>query len=267
MLLEVRGGHFGYGEREILSDINFTLHSGEILAVLGANGVGKTTLLKCALGFLQWSKGGTFIDERDMREFKPVDIRRRIAYVPQAKNMNLALSAEDMILLGRAARLSVFSQPSKEDRRIVDETMELVGISYLHGKKCTQMSGGELQMVLIARALCTKPEIIILDEPESNLDFKNQLIVLELLKTLTHSTGVGVLVNTHYPEHAIKIADSGLLLIHHSKNLYGAIRDIISEENMKKAFQVKVHINEMEYGDKIYVGVTPIEVQSDGSGI
>ena len=208
MIFSVENGQFGYADRKILHGVSFSLESSEVMTVLGPNGVGKTTLLKCMMGLLNWENGKTLIDGKPMKEMKTSEVWRRIAYVPQSKGTALSYTAREMVLMGRSARLGLFSQPTKEDYRAADEAMEQVGITRLAQKQCSCMSGGELQMVLIARALCSNPEMLVLDEPESNLDFKNQLIVLETIQKLAKERGIAAIVNTHYPAHALKIADN-----------------------------------------------------------
>ena len=236
MKFEVRQGNFSYGHRHILQDISFCLDGAGILAVLGPNGVGKTTLLKCMMGLLRWDSGGSFLDETPLSALSYGEIWRRIAYVPQSKGISLSYTALEMVLMGRSSRLGLFAQPSREDLRLAEEALEEVGVSFLSQKPCSQMSGGELQMVLIARALCTKPELLILDEPESNLDFKNQLVILDIVKRLSREKGIGAVINTHYPAHALKIADQALILNRDGTSIYGRADETITEENMERLF-------------------------------
>lgn len=260
MTFSVENGEFGYGDRKILHGVSFTLQESEVMTVLGPNGVGKTTLLKCMMGLLPWEKGRTLIDGKPLREMKTADIWSRIAYVPQSKGTALSYTAREMVLMGRSARLGLFAQPTKEDYRAADEAMERVGITWLADKQCSCMSGGELQMVLIARALSSNPKMLVLDEPESNLDFKNQLIVLETIQKLSKEQGIGAIVNTHYPAHALKIADKALLLNYNGCCQFGEVTDIVNERNMQKAFHVEVKIVDFQYNDKNHKGVIPISI-------
>lgn len=236
MKFEVINGSFGYGSAAILHDVSFSLEGNQVLAVLGPNGVGKTTLLKCMMGLLKWNRGETRIDGLAMDTMSHSRIWKRIAYVPQSKGISLSYTALEMVLMGRSARLGLFAQPSREDMAIAEKAMEEVGITFLKDKQCSRMSGGELQMVLIARALCTQPEMLILDEPESNLDFKNQLVILDIVKQLSRERGIAAIINTHYPAHALKIADRALILKRDGSSFYGEAGATITEENMKKAF-------------------------------
>lgn len=260
MIFSVENGEFGYGERKILQDVSFSLREGEVMTVLGPNGVGKTTLLKCMMGLLRWEQGKTMLDGTPMQEMKPSDVWSRIAYVPQSKGTALSYTAREMVLMGRSARLGLFAQPTKDDYRAADAAMEAVGITRLASKQCSCMSGGELQMVLIARALSANPQMLVLDEPESNLDFKNQLIVLETIQRLSKEKGIAAIVNTHYPAHALKIADKALLLDYKGGCLYGNVSDVVNEENMRKAFHVEVKIVDFPYKDQNHKGVIPISI-------
>lgn len=260
MIFSVENGTFGYGKRQILHEIQFELKSGEVLTVLGPNGVGKTTLLKCMMGMFKWNSGRTLLDGTPLGEIKSADIWKRIAYVPQSKATALSYTGFEMVLMGRSARLGLFAQPSKEDYQIAEEAMEAVGITHLRNKCCSQISGGELQMILIARALSTRPELLILDEPESNLDFKNQLIVLETIQRLSKEQGIAAIVNTHYPAHALKIGDKALLLNYHGTCKFGSVTEIVNEENMGEAFHVEVKIVDFLYQEQKHKGVIPISI-------
>ena len=258
MKFEVKNGYFGYGKQNVLQNVSFSVEGNEVLAILGSNGVGKTTLLKCMMNLQKWSSGETRIDDQPITHMPPAKIWKRIAYVPQSKGISLSYTAFEMVLMGRSARLGLFSQPSKEDMEIAERSMEEVGITFLRDKQCSHMSGGELQMVLIARALCTQPEMLVLDEPESNLDFKNQLIILDIVRHLAEERNIGAIINTHYPAHALKIADKALILNRDGTSFYGGAKETITEENMKKTFSVEVKIADYVYEDKHYYNVIPI---------
>ena len=261
MNFKVENGCFGYtGGRKVLSDINFEVNQKEILSILGSNGVGKTTLLKCTLGLLNWNSGRTLIDGKNRKDMKQSDVWSLIGYVPQAKLSAFAYTTEEMVLLGRNSRLGVLEQPGKEDRAIAERCMKRIGIEYLRGKLCSQISGGELQMVLIARALAAEPKLLILDEPESNLDFRNQLIVLETIKTLRDEEGISSIVNTHYPEHAITISDKALILNRDGSSVFGLAQDTIEEPHLKKAFGVNVKIKDFYLSEKKYTCVLPVSI-------
>lgn len=261
MNFEVKNGCFGYSNgKQILNDINFNVSEKEILSILGSNGVGKTTLLKCTLGLLNWKSGETLIDGKNIKSMKHSELWKSIGYVPQAKLSAFAYTVDEMVLLGRNSHLKMLEQPGKKDIEIAQKCIDRIGIGYLKGKLCSQISGGELQMVLIARALAAEPKLLILDEPESNLDFKNQLIVLDTIKSLRDEEGISSIVNTHYPDHAISISDKSLILNRDGSSIFGPADIVISEDNLAKSFGVDVKIEDFYHLNKKYTSVFPISV-------
>lgn len=236
MLLEVKDGSFGYTKEEmILKNISFILGSGEIMTILGQNGIGKTTLLKCIIGLLKWLEGQTYIDGKP---FNSMEDEEGIGYVPQAYKSVFAFTVSEMTAMGRARHIPIFGMPSKADEQKVLEALEIVGILDLKDRLCSQLSGGQLQLVYIARALVNDPQLLIMDEPESHLDFKNQYMVLKLIEKLKYEKGISFIINTHYPDYALKISDNTLIL-GQEDFLFGCSDEIITEENMKKYFQVE----------------------------
>ena len=261
MKIAVENGCFGYKKGEqLLQNVSLEATDGELVAILGPNGAGKTTMLRCMMGFLRWRAGRSSIDWKDIRTIPQRELWRTIAYVPQAKNASAAYTAEEMVLLGRSSRIGVFSQPKGEDLQMADQVMERLGILHLKEKKCSQISGGELQMVLIARALAAQPRLLILDEPESNLDFRNQLIVLDTIRRLRDERGLSFIVNTHYPEHAISISDQTLLLLGGGESLCGPTREVITEGNLRRAFSVEVCIRDLPVDRGQYTCVLPLKL-------
>ena len=237
MTFRVENGCFGYRSKEILHNINFEINKGEVVSVLGSNGVGKTTLLKCMMGLLKWKSGSSVFNGTDISKIRSRDLWQSIAYVPQAKGSAFGYSAIDMVTLGRSAHLGTFSQPGKDDIEAAEKAMEDMGIQYLHDKLCNEMSGGELQMVLIARALTIDPELLVLDEPESNLDFKNRLIIIDTIRSLSENRGISAVVNTHYSEHVLKISDKAIVLNRDGTSIFGNAADVMNEENIKNVFR------------------------------
>lgn len=260
MTFEVKHGSFGYGKGTVLNDISFSVSSGEVLAVLGSNGVGKTTLLKCMMGLQKWRKGESLLDGKNIAGLSHKELWQTIAYVPQSKASAFSFSALDMVVMGRSSRLGMLSRPTAEDEAAALAAMEDIGILHLKDKMCNGMSGGELQMVLIARALTADPKMLVLDEPESNLDFKNQLVILEVLEHLARDRSIASIINTHYPAHALKVAHKALLLNKDGTNYYGSIREVVNEENMCMSFGVNVSIQKFEVQGKLYNTVVPLSI-------
>ena len=185
MILQVQKGCFGYpGQPAILENIDLTLEEGHILAILGPNGIGKTTLLKCMIGLLPWHSGKTLLYGKEIHTLKPKEVWSTISYIPQSHGFAFSYTGLEMVLLGRSAHLGMFQQPGKEDLEMAEAMMERVGISHLANKDCNRMSGGELQMVLIARALINEPKLIILDEPTVGLDPVQVIEIRKLIREL-----------------------------------------------------------------------------------
>ena len=263
MSLEVNAGTFSYDkEHPVLMDITFSAQPGEVVAILGPNGAGKTTLLKCILGFLPWESGYTSLEGKKIREWKRNDLWKYISYVPQAREPAFSYRTEDMILLGRSPYLGNFSVPGKKDLEIVEQVMETAGISHLAGKNCSEISGGELQLVLIARALAAQPKLMILDEPESGLDFRNQLVVLDTVSRLAQE-GMACVFNTHYPEHALQRADKSLILSKGGSCVFGPTGKVITEENIRNAFGVNAMIGEIETPESTLRNVMPLSLAGE----
>lgn len=261
MIFEVKDGSYGFGNEVFFENLNFTIGNGETLAILGPNGIGKTTLLKCMMGLKPWIKGESRIDGKSFKDLSSKEIWTNIGYVAQAKNVSFTYTAKEMVLLGRSAHLGIFSQPSKEDLEIAEKAMEMVGITHLANKNCHQMSGGQLQMVLIARALASEPKMLIMDEPESNLDFKNQLIILDTIEQLAKKHQISCIINTHYPAHALRVAHKSLILAKNKEWFWGDSKEIINEANMKKAFDVRVAIESFHIEGEKHTYVVPISFQ------
>ena len=247
MILKIEGGCFGYkGGPRILEDINIELDRGEILAVLGPNGAGKTTLLRCMMDMIHWDSGRSLLDGEDISKMPASRLWRKMAYVPQARSAAATYTAFQTVLLGRSSRIGVFSSPKEIDIKAAEDAMKRLGIYQLADQPCYALSGGELQMVLIARALATEAELLVLDEPESNLDFKNQIVVLDAVSSLAKD-GVACIFNTHYPAHALQRADKSLLLNKGGMSIYGPTKYVVSEDDIRSIFGVNAIVG--DFGD------------------
>lgn len=265
MRLAVEHGCFSWrkdDERLLLNDICFDAGPGDLVAVLGPNGSGKTTLLRCIMGFLKWRSGSAALDGKDIASIPNRELWQSLAYVPQSKGAAVAYSVEEMVLLGSGSRHGMFGRPDERDAEIARAVMERMGIAGIAKRKCTELSGGQLQMVLIARAMAAQPKILILDEPESNLDFKNQLIVLTTLKKLADS-GTACIFNTHFPAHAARHATRSLLLRKDGHSIYGPTEEVITEQNISRAFGVDVAIGTVTAAGIPIPYVMPVEVRKE----
>src|SRR5262249_13865613 len=201
----------GYPDRTVGHGLDVTLATGEVIALLGPNGCGKTTLLKTLLGLLRPKAGEVRLGDKPLDNYSIREPARVIAYVPQVHISTFAFTVETVVLMGRTAHGSMFSGPSATDRAVVQAVLGRFGIAALAERPYTMISGGERQLVLLARALAQEPQFIVLDEPTASLDFGNQGKVMSEIRALAKS-GHGVLFTTHDPNHALRAADRAYLL-------------------------------------------------------
>ena len=258
MILEVKNGSFSYGDNDILNDINFNIEGCDILAILGRNGIGKTTLLKCIMGMLSWKEGYTKFNGKNIDEIGFKSLWKSVSYVPQAKRGS-ELSVRNMIIMGRSAHIGIFGKPSSKDYDIADSIINRLHIEKIADKQCNELSGGELQLVLIGRALASMPKLIVMDEPESNLDYHNQIHILELINDISKDTAC--ILNTHYPEHALQYANKSLLIFPDKTSVFGDTEHIITKENLENAFGISVHIGTEQISEVDYKYIIPLYKQ------
>ncbi len=250
MILEVKNGTYSYpGTSEpILNDVSFHIHEKEVLTILGKNGIGKTTLLKCVTGVFRWDKGEVALDGKKQEPGKMIS---EMAYVPQAHKLSYPYTVEDVVLMGRVRHMGPLSIPGKEDKEIAWNAMELAGVTDYAKRPSTKLSGGQLQLVYIARALASEPKILVMDEPESHLDFKNQFFILEMIEKLVEEKGLSCIINTHYPDHALRISDKSLML-GNNKYIFDKAEKVITEENVAEYFGVQSSIGLLSKNGKAY---------------
>ncbi len=257
MKFEIKDASFGYKKgKSLYENVNFSVESGEMVSILGPNGAGKTTLLRASMGLLKWTHGMSTLDGENISDFEPSRLWSKLAYVPQNNHRGGSYTVLQSVLLGMTNQIGMFSTPKAKDIELAEQTLDRLHILHLRDRKCNEISGGELQMTRIARSLVSHAGIIVLDEPESNLDFKNQMIVLDTLTKLS-SEGIGILFNTHYPEHALRRSAKSIL-IDHGKVLFGPTPKIITEENIESAFGVKAYIGQFETDNSMIANVIPV---------
>ncbi len=236
--LRVQEVQFSYDGHPALRDVTLSVDEGEMLGVIGPNGSGKSTLLKCINHVLQPQKGTIFIDGQPSDELDRKELARRFSYVPQQDKGGFPSTVFDTILLGRLPYLRW--RPGPEDRQIVREVMEKLDLTDLAQRDVNQLSGGQRQKVLIARALAQKPQVILLDEPTNNLDLKHQLEIMNLIKQQTEK-GISSLVAIHDLTLAMRYADKFLLLDQGQVFAAGGPQ-VVNVENVEALYGVKVSI-------------------------
>jgi iron complex transport system ATP-binding protein len=241
MRLEARHLDFGYRGRRVGSDVSLSLDSGEVLCLLGPNGSGKTTLFKTLLGLLPAQGGQVLVEGTDLRHKRRDEVAREISYVPQAHAAFFPFTVREVVLMGRTAHLGVFSSPSRRDRDIAQAAIERMRLGDLAESIYTRISGGERQLTLIARALAQDARIIVMDEPTANLDFGNQVRVLEHIQALAEG-GMGVLLSTHDPDQAFLCASRVALLHEGRLARLGGPGETITGESLKQIYGVDVAV-------------------------
>ena len=241
MSIEVKNLSFSYGNRPVLHGISFTVEKGEFLSILGPNGVGKSTLFRCVLGLLSGYTGQVLIDGMDVRTFSTREAARHIAYIPQSSRSIFNYSVFDIVLMGRTSALNTFRSPGKKDVEKCRWALEKIGISHLADRCFHRLSGGEQQLVLIARALVQDAPILMLDEPTANLDFGNQLLVLEQARSLARE-GYTVIQTTHHPEQSYMFSDRILAIQQGRVLTEGPPASVLTPENMRKLYGTDVSI-------------------------
>lgn len=246
-MLELRALAFGFPGRTIGRDVSFSLAPGEVLCVLGPNGGGKTTLFRTLLGLLASHGGEVLLGGKPLQALRRADVARQVGYVPQGHSAYFAFSLRDFVLMGRSAHLGAFSTPGKRDREVAARALDSLGIAHLADKPVTEISGGERQLALIARALAQEPGLLVMDEPTANLDFGNQVRVMERIVALAGS-GISVLFSSHNPDHAYLAARRVLLLAQGRALALGIPREVLSPEALERLYGIRVEVVELTGG-------------------
>ena len=240
-MLELRNVCCGYQNTTILSNISFSVKKGEIVCVLGANGVGKTTLYRTLLNILPPVAGSVLLGGTDIRSMGRETLARRIAYVPQAHTALHPYAVLDVVTMGRTAHLSLFRAPAKAEEAMAYSALEALQISHLAQRPLAEISGGERQLVYIARALAQNADILLMDEPTANLDIGRQAMILARIHALSRM-GKAVLFSTHAPADAFQCGHTVVSLLGGSRYCAGSPRDVLTEALLREMYGVEVDI-------------------------
>jgi iron complex transport system ATP-binding protein len=231
----------GYSGKPALSNVNLKLSSGSATCVIGRNGAGKTTFFKSLLGLLPLLEGEILFDGKDIRLWKRRDYARAVAYVPQARALPFPFTVREVVLFGRTAHLPSFAYPRRHDRLIADECLERLNLSHLCDRIFTNLSGGEQQLVIIARALAQQPLFLVMDEPASGLDFGNQVKIMTQVNGLV-SEALSVIMATHAPDHAF-VCNADVIVVHNGKvRQSGFCREVLTDALLKEIYDVNVRL-------------------------
>lgn len=245
MVLDVKNISFSYENELIFENISFSIEKGDVLCILGPNGTGKTTLIKCLANIHEIDSGEIFIKGKNIKKLSLNEISKDVGYIPQSHIPTFPFSVFDVVLMGRAPYLNLGENPKEEDKKIALDALKILGLEHLKDKEYTNLSGGERQLVFLARVLCQQPDILILDEPTSHLDFGNQIKLLEIVDNLVES-GLSIIMSSHFPDHAFLSSTKVAIMKDKSFIDFGKPDDVVTEENLKKAYSIDVKLMHFE---------------------
>lgn len=242
MVLSVNKVEFSYGSVPVLCDVNFEVKKGDFISILGVNGSGKSTLMKCINRILRFKEGMIFVEDRDLKQMKAIEIAQKIGYVPQTSEKGF-VTVFDAVLLGRKPYIKW--DVSQKDIELTEEILKIMGLEEYSLRYINELSGGELQKVVIARALVQEPQILLLDEPTSDLDLKNQLEVMKILKEVSSTKNIASVVVMHDINLALRYSDKFIILKDGQVFTSGG-KEVITPEIIKKTYGVDVHVTNFE---------------------
>ena len=259
MSIEVRELRFGYGSGEVLKGVSFTAETGELTSVIGPNGVGKSTLFRCMLGLLKGYQGSITVDGADTARLKAKKLAQLVAYIPQSTYPSFNFTVFQMVLMGTTSQLGRLSSPGAKQREAVDQALRQVGILHLRDKGYTNISGGERQLVLMARAIVQNAKVLVLDEPTANLDYGNQLRVMEVTRQLTDS-GYTVIQSTHNPEQAFLFSHKVVAMRAGQVLAEGKPTQVVTEALMRELYGADISVCSL-FDDQLRVCVPKFVIE------
>jgi iron complex transport system ATP-binding protein len=266
VMIKVSNATFAYDKADIFRDINLEINEGEVFCLFGPNGCGKSTLIQCILGILSLKSGSITLRGQDVRNMKPQMVAREAAYIPQVHDKPFPFKVIDVVIMGRTAYTGMFSLPGSDDRKVAEEALERVGISHFRDRPYTQLSGGETQLVLVARALAQQTPALIMDEPTAHLDFRNELGFLETVVKLVKSTGITVVMATHSPNHALYFegckANARIALMNAQRIAFqGKPSLVLTVENMASTFNIDSKVLPYIWEEQQMMQLVPLKLR------
>lgn len=254
-IIEVKALSFSYGEKRVFENLTFDIKRGEVFCLLGPNGCGKTTLIDCLMALHRPSGGNIDLCGRPLAGYKRHEIAQKVAFVPQIHSPSFPYTVKEVVLMGRTAYTGAFSAPGKKDEEIAIKAIGRVGMADFADRAYTSLSGGEMKLVLLARALGQESDVIIMDEPTAHLDFRNELLFLETIGELVRNNGISVLIATHSPTHAFYFEGLGIparaaLMSGGGFYAMDLPGKCITEESIAEVYGVKAKIGEEDCGGR-----------------
>ena len=244
--LILKGVCFGYREETtVLDSLSLKIEPAKITAILGPNGAGKTTLLNTILGYLKPQTGQVLLDGQNITHYSKRQLSQTIGLVPQAEHFPFNFTTFEYILLGRTPYLDIFSMPQKADYQAAGEIIDLLKIGHLKNRPVEELSGGEQQLVLLARALAQEPKILLLDEPTTHLDLGNTVTILNALKALAKEN-VTVVFTTHDPQAAVFCADHLVLMKKGNVLSAGSLEEIMTSGSLTQLYGVNIQVEKVQ---------------------
>lgn len=253
VLIEAFGIKCGYEGREVLKGVTISLSPGELIGLLGPNGAGKSTLIKVLSKVLKPIAGTIYVEGEDIESLSFKEAAKRIGVVPQEISLDYKFTVYDVVMMGRNPYISRFKGETTLDREIVIESMKATNILEFADRSITELSGGEKQRVILARALAQQPKILLLDEPTSHLDISYQIEMLNLIKRLVKEKNIGALSAIHDPNLASQFCDKIILIKDGKIYDFGSPKDVLTSKNLKEVFNVDVIVKQHPIYDSIYI--------------
>lgn len=252
-LVEIQQLSFSYSQSEALRNVTLYADFGEALCLVGPNGCGKTTLLDHLIGAHPTPKNKLFYQGKAFESFRTRDLAKHIGYVPQFRQGTFPYRVLDFVLMGRTPYTGAFSSPGKQDRQIALEALEQIGIAHFQDRILTQLSGGERQMVILARTLAQKTPLLLLDEPTAHLDFAHELLILETIVRLVKEQNLAVIMATHFPNHAFYLESHGVptrvaMMREGELIAVGSPESVLTKANIETVFGVQSEILSIQDG-------------------